>query len=423
MSKLEQNFHKYLPLNRKEKFYTATILPQIVCSDNFRNFRMFLDLIPNIPQKLVILPDATTNNILFQSEYSLKESLFEEHHKSVFSGNYETKDTPDLVILITEPTPVLIVIEAKMFSSASTSDINKQLSSQKWVVDELSKVHNLPSDRIFHLAIVPEQMVPQEASITEEVIYWEQIVKKYEDILKGNYFLETLRIALKKYNLLRAQSGGQTYRKNMDELLSGQEILKKHERGEHFIVGRSGGLLGNKLATDIETGSWKNFSYEVKYGTNKPINNNWFSVADFYNKVKGTGHGKIVNQNSDAMIKQTFQIPVSEPTQQRIIRKADSPWHFSHLGERYFLEVTSILGFGRTLDAPIKIIYIGKSGVAYAEKRRGRMVNPNWAVVLEDGDEYRYKPNKNDDVLRGPWNTSNCHRFMWEEIRKYFTGK
>lgn len=68
MNRLAQNFHKYLPLNRKEKFYTATVLPQIICSDNFRNFRLFLDLIPNMQPKLVVLPDATANNILFLTE-------------------------------------------------------------------------------------------------------------------------------------------------------------------------------------------------------------------------------------------------------------------------------------------------------------------------------------------------------------------
>ncbi|MBK8661780.1 MAG: hypothetical protein IPN18_08220 [Ignavibacteriales bacterium] len=105
----------------------------------FQEFPTVLDLIPNMIPKLVVLPDATANNILFLTEYSLKESLVEEHHKTVFSGQYETKDTPDLVILITEPKPLLIVIEAKMFSSATSSDINQQLSKQKWVIDELAK--------------------------------------------------------------------------------------------------------------------------------------------------------------------------------------------------------------------------------------------------------------------------------------------
>ena len=423
MNRLEQNFHKYLPLNRKEKFYTATVLPQIICSDNFRNFRLFLDLIPNMQPKLVVLPDATANNILFLTEYSLKESLVEDHHKAVFSGQYETKDTPDLVILITEPKPLLIVIEAKMFSNATSSDINQQLSKQKWVIDELTKVHGLSTDRIFHIALVPERMVTHKSSIKEDVIYWEEIVQKYEEKLKGNYFLETLRIALRKYDSLKSHSGGESYRKNMDEQLESMAIIKLYESGERFIVGRSGGLYGEKLAMDISSGGWKTFEYEVKHGSEVPINRNWFSSSDFYSKVKNTPQIINVAETRDSVTDQSILIGQPDPTPPKITRKSEHPWHFSHLGQGYFLDVAQILGFGRTLEAPIQIIYVGKSGVAYAEKKRGRLVNPNWAVIQENGEEYRYKQNKNDIIQPGLWNTSNCNGFFWEEIRKYFTGK
>ncbi|GAB1348597.1 hypothetical protein MASR1M107_08090 [Ignavibacteriales bacterium] len=425
MNRLEQNFHKYLPLNRKEKFYTATVLPQIICSDNFRNFRLFLELIPNIPSKLVVLPDAVTNNILFLTEYSLKESLVEDHHKSVFSGNYETKDTPDLVILITEPSPVLIVIEAKMFSSAASSDINQQLGKQKWVVNELAKVHEIPADRIFHLALIPQQMVPNKSSITEDVIYWEEVVQIYEEKLKGNYFLETLRIALRKYNLLKSQSGagGLTYRKNMDEMIPGSTIVKLYENGKRFVVGRSGGLNGDKFRADIASGGWKTFEYEVKHDTETPMNRNWFTSGDFYDRVKNAIRttNREVSHNLDS--DKNLAVRESESVPVKVMRKADHPWHFSHLGEGYFKDVAQILGFGRTLDAPIRLIYVGKSGVPYSEKKRGRMVNPNWAVLQEDGQEFKYKQNKNDFVQSGLWNTSNCNCFYWEEIRKFFTGK
>jgi|GEM_PF-6457331 len=112
-----------------------------------------------------------------------------------------------------------------------------------------------------------------------------------------------------------------------------------------------------------------------------------------------------------------------QPTQMEMSLKLEEPWHFSHLGKGYFLEVSRLLGFGRTLEAPIQIIYIGKSGVAYIEKNRGRMVNPNWAVILENGEKLRYQRNRNEGVLPGLWNTSNCHFFLWNDIREYFTDK
>ncbi|MBK7867813.1 MAG: hypothetical protein IPJ75_13050 [Ignavibacteriales bacterium] len=49
-------------------------------------------------------------------------------------------------------------------------------------------------------------MVTHKSSIKEDVVYWEEIVQKYEEKLKGNYFLETLRIALRKYDSLKSHS-------------------------------------------------------------------------------------------------------------------------------------------------------------------------------------------------------------------------
>jgi hypothetical protein len=54
-----------------------------------------------------------------------------------------------------------------------------------------------------------------------------------------------------------------------------------------------------------------------------------------------------------------------DSTSTKVTPKSDNPWHFSHLGEGYFLDVAQILGFGRKWAAPIQIIYIGKLGVAY----------------------------------------------------------
>jgi hypothetical protein len=58
-----------------------------------------------------------------------------------------------------------------------------------------------------------------------------------------------------------------------------------------------------------------------------------------------------------------------------------------------------------------------------SEKMNGRMVNPNWAVILENGEEYKYKRNRDDFVMPGLWKTANCNRFVWHDIRKYFTGE
>jgi len=39
-------FDMRLPLNRKEVYFTATVLPAIICADGFEHFHLFLKLSP-----------------------------------------------------------------------------------------------------------------------------------------------------------------------------------------------------------------------------------------------------------------------------------------------------------------------------------------------------------------------------------------
>jgi len=63
-----------LPLNRKERFYTGTVLPMIVCRNSFRHFDRFCRLIPGCP--LVDINGDPRAQIQFFSEYNLADSLF-----------------------------------------------------------------------------------------------------------------------------------------------------------------------------------------------------------------------------------------------------------------------------------------------------------------------------------------------------------
>ena len=69
---LDEMLKTRLPLNRKEAFFTATVLPAIVCYNHFAHFSEFL--------KLLGLDDVTvdacreTANILFFTEYSINEA-------------------------------------------------------------------------------------------------------------------------------------------------------------------------------------------------------------------------------------------------------------------------------------------------------------------------------------------------------------
>lgn len=286
MSRLLQNYNKFIPLNRKERFYTGTVLPSIICYDNFKHINRFFNLIPCFNKKLTIFPDVNKNNILLQTEYSLKESIFEEEFKQKYNVNIETKDTPDIVILITEPDLILFVGEAKMFDNVRPDAIANQMKNQEWFPQALKEVLNIKKENIHHFAIVPKQLIPNKEKFGYPVVYWEEILEAYMEILENEHFYNVLKIALDKYEILKGKSV-LTYGENMDEKWNGLKIIEEQNKGKRFWVGRFGGLYGGKLRNDIRNGKWQNFKYEINTSSENAPNKNWFSSEEFVEVVLG----------------------------------------------------------------------------------------------------------------------------------------
>ena len=403
MQKLVDNFKTYLPVNRKERFFTGTVLPQIICCDNFKEISRFLKLIRGFPKNLIIKSNASENNIQFLTEFSLKESLVDGVGSREYLDVPVTKETPDIVILITDPELFLIVIEAKMFSSIQPHEFRQQLHDQKKVIDSIQKTLTINEGNIFHLGLVPRDFFQEDAVFDFQVLYWEDILSAFSPIRPDDYFVNVLKLALADFNKLRSTSNTafSTYGKNMEDKLTGSEIFERVSRGEEFWVGRSGGLAGDKLLVDKNSGGWRTFEYEVRFSGSEPPNHNWFSAARFARLMNGTAE------------KQQLLEP----------NVASNPWHFSHLGKSYFLEIANLLRLGRSLDVPIDIVYVGKKGEPYAHKKVGRSVSPNWCVRLKDGRELKYGTPTKHMVERGLWTLSNCHAFKWSEIKEYFENQ
>ena len=66
-------FDERLPINRKERYYTGTVLPMIVASDGFKHFGRFLALC-GMPE-VALEADPNSANIQFLTEYGFEESL------------------------------------------------------------------------------------------------------------------------------------------------------------------------------------------------------------------------------------------------------------------------------------------------------------------------------------------------------------
>ena len=415
MNKLKSNFNNFLPLNRKEKFYTATILPHLICYDNFKYFERFTSLIPGFPSNIEIKPNPKDNNILFLTEFSLTESLKDRSLNVKFQDVPKSKETPDLVVLITEPEKILIVVEAKMYSSSDSFSLAKQMDDQKKIINSIKKTLSINEKNIFHIGLVPSKMITKSVMNKYNIVYWEEILNAYRDILVNDYFFNVLDLALEKYDILVSKNVyGSTYGKNMDVKLSGLEIVKLHKEGKRFWVGRNRGLHGPEFQNDVRTGNWEKFEYEVNITASNPPNHNWFSSAEFINAVEKQSGSFSRSDNHDLINKSRYKQEVGN-----MIHNKLGDWHFSHLGIDYFLKIARTLGFESNLNAPIKEIYIGKSGVAYIEKLRGRKVNPNWAVILNSGEQKKYD-NRKRKLEEGLWKRSNCNVYYWDEIKNFF---
>jgi hypothetical protein len=399
MDKLEYNLNNYLPINRKEKFYTATILPSIICYDNYKFISLFFDLIDNFPKSIKINPNSDINNIQFITEFSLKESA--NFVGKEFKNVPDSKETPDLVILITEPELYLIVVEGKMFSSTKINDFKDQIQGQKKVIDCIKNTLNIKDNNIYHIGLVPEKYYSNNIMINCQMIFWEDIIDSYKNVLNNNYFFEMLKHAIKNYKELISnnETAFGSIGKNMEDRLSGLDIVKYNNSGKIFWVGRNRGLHGSELKIDRETDGWETFLYEVNFTASDAPNRNWFSSQDFVDFI-----GKKSNNNRNINLSNIDQL---------------DPWHFSYLGKGYFLNIAYVLGYGHTLDCPIDIVYTGKSNVEYIERMRGRKVNPNWCVKLLNGKESKYGTPTGNNLIDGLWNLSNCKKFEWDDIKSY----
>ena len=157
---LKEMIETGLPLNRKERYFTGTVIPMIICKDNFRHFGTFLDLI-GVTEYSEIKAKPEESNIEFFTEYSLKESIYSCEDKKRFTHIPETKDTPDLMILMkrSDQKRLLIIIEAKMYGFYKEQSLHDQIKQQA-VTKEFLKTHlNLDEIDIHHIILIPDQLL------------------------------------------------------------------------------------------------------------------------------------------------------------------------------------------------------------------------------------------------------------------------
>lgn len=265
-----------LPLNRKERYYTGTVLPMIVGSDHLLHLPRFLrrcGLDIDLTAELDHGSDGE-QPIEFFTEYSFAESLFTDADKARFPGAPTDADTPDAVIVGAD---WLLAVEAKMFHNPTAAALNRQVRRQRVILDYLARTLRLPADRVAHVLLLPEKLAPASA-LDAPVVTWEQVLGDYEAVAPA-YWLGVLREALDRYEDLVSRRSA--FGVNADAKMTGADIVAAHAEGtlEFTYMGRAEGIDGEPLRCDIDSGAWRTRQYEVRV---EPLEQkNWFPIPKF----------------------------------------------------------------------------------------------------------------------------------------------
>jgi len=262
-----------LPLNRKERFFTGTVFPMIVCRDNFKYFTLFASLFEGC-EGLEVTAKSDSANVQFFTEYSLVESIYTDRAKRRFTN-------------APKETKTLIAIEAKMYDTPNNESLINQLNNQKKHIDYL--VERLNIDKAIQCVLLPEKLCSQIGNLGAQIITWETIHNTYEHVLRDDYFLDLLKISLDSYDELVAER--RQYGKNSEKKMLGEDIYDnfKSRQLDMVIMGRYMGLKGDYLLSDIQSDQWKKQGYETS-SARTPFNDNWFHIKDFIELIDRIGN-------------------------------------------------------------------------------------------------------------------------------------
>jgi hypothetical protein len=268
-----------LPFNRKERFFTGTVLPMLVCADNFAHFSRLTALVGL--GRLDVDARPSSANVQFFTEYSFVESVVGEA-KARFPAAPTRKDTPDVLIYVAEPRRALIAIEAKMYDRPTSTELNEQLRAQAVLVRYIAERLEVEAASTAQVALLPAALASEVGKLLVATVTWERLLETYADVA-APYFLEVLRVALARYAQL--VSPASTWGANAETKLSGAAIYEQHRAGSLAMpwMGRKGGLNGAELTKDIASGTWRTQLYEC---SSKPVQNaNWFTVGAFVARI------------------------------------------------------------------------------------------------------------------------------------------
>jgi len=278
--------HTRLPFNRKERYFTGTVLPMIVACEGFAHLGRFLGMcgLGHVHET----PGGWGQDLQFFTEYSFKNAVFTKEDKDRFRGMPSKEYVPDVVL--TGPDWILAV-EAKMYHYPNQAKINNQVASQGRLIRYWAGAFDIPESRIGHVALLPNVLSTATGVLDIPTITWEQVADEFRDVAPP-YWTAVLDFA-NGSRLVNTASN--TSGKNADAKITGAEIVSEYPRGTlvhpakgpYLSMGRQGGLNGPALANDLATGKWATQAYEIRVSTEP--RKNWFPIESFVQLVGNLG--------------------------------------------------------------------------------------------------------------------------------------
>lgn len=265
-----------LPVNRKERYYTGTVLAQIVAGQGLRELGRLLELcgLPPVADR----GDPAMDEVQFFTEYSFAESVFTEPDRKRFARRPLNADTPDVVIVGRD---WLLAIEAKMFHRPNAATVVEQYRQQAVLVAYWRKRFGIEPERARHVLLLPAQLADElKGTVSAPIVTWQEVQFAYRNV-SDPYWHRALASALDNYAELASKDA--TWGQHAQLRLTGEQIVAAYGRSDGSVIwmGRSGGLRGPKLESDISAGAWSSRAYEVRDSPPPGTAKNWFPVAEF----------------------------------------------------------------------------------------------------------------------------------------------
>lgn len=282
-----------VPINRKEKYYTATVLPMIVCKDGIKSVSNIFELAKFDVGDIFAKVDY--EDIIFYTEYNLKDSCV-----GCLDGSFGNSldgvgrfSVPDVLVGVKAKKKIyLLAVEAKMFQKTSFQELENQLKTQMdTTITPFAKCLERycgPSVKVVvkQCALLPEQMIEFNSRRCLEkpgfeTISWQDILSIYSKNV-SSYFYRMLQKALQEYD-------SKVSRKSLDitvSKMSGNEFFVKfnEEAFPYQFAGIGGGINGKRFKDLLRDGSWKDLKFS--FSNERSSHWNWSEAKKFISKIK-----------------------------------------------------------------------------------------------------------------------------------------